>query len=779
MSLTAVSWTLIDAVLRHPYRIDRVDRLAMFWESDHSNGRDLIEVSWPDARDWQERSRSFESLAAMGSSHWPGLAKIRGETVTLSPRAVSQPFFAVLGVSAAIGRTFAADDLLTSNPPPILLSHAAWQTRFQADPAIVGSRLFLDGVDHLVVGVMPAGFAFPDAPDAWISVERELALAFEAGKVSEQQQRQLGVLFAIGRLNEGISLDRARVELRDIATDVRRDLGPPPASWTVTGVSFAEALLGGVGRRTWIALWMSVGVFAFAAANVAAVRIALGGERQLELLARLSLGASRRRIAAELALETVPLIGLSLAMAAATSSFLSAGLRRVPTIAESGLPILGDVAVTAALLGALAIAAWVAIGVVPSLWLASKLDTSRLTLARHTVTSHRRAGAMIVGAQVALAVATIALAGAAIQTFQRLSRVNVGFGTSGVTVVDFALQGLDPKEARVIQERLREGLAALPGVTAVGGTSLRPFRFGEIGDGLPVRRPEDASTDVDRTLTVNRIVVSGDYFPALGLPILQGRGFSSFDRADSEPVVVVSRGVAQALWGGADVVGRRIETFTLSDKWKSRLVIGVAGDARYRSLIRPPLELYMPDTQTAVGVSSYVVRTPDGRILSDAEVRSVFRQIDPDIGVQAVQPTSAILGTVLGPAAFVARMLSLLGAAGLVLLALGIFGAVAVQLRAALREIGVRQSLGATPVGAMAGPLRILTVAIVGGAVAGVGLTPFVLEASAQLGLSSDASAVLQTSVAVLVVIASASFASWPSVRRVACVSPAVLLRQE
>ena len=189
---------------------------------------------------------------------------------------------------------------------------------------------------------------------------------------------------------------------------------------------------------------------------------------------------------------------------------LSAALRRVPAIAESGLPILGDFSVVAAPLALLTLVAWLAIGVAPSLWLAFQLDTSRLTMVRHTTTTHRGAGAMIVAAQVALAVVTVALAGAAIQTFQRLSRVNVGFATSGVTVVDFALQGRDAKEARAIQERLKQGLASLPGVTAVGGTSLRPFRFGEIGDGMPVRRAEDASTDADRSLAVNRIVVSGN-----------------------------------------------------------------------------------------------------------------------------------------------------------------------------------------------------------------------------------------------------------------------------
>ncbi len=151
------------------------------------------------------------------------------------------------------------------------------------------------------------------------------------------------------------------------------------------------------------------------------------------------------------------------------------------------------------------------------MWLAFKLDVTRLTMARHTFTTHRRVGATIVGAQVALAVITVALAGAAMQTFERLSRVDVGFATAGVTIADFALQGRDAGQVRAIHERLQRGLASLPGVTAVGGTSLRPFRFGEIGDGLPVRRPEDAAVEVDRALAVNRIVMSGQYFEALGL----------------------------------------------------------------------------------------------------------------------------------------------------------------------------------------------------------------------------------------------------------------------
>jgi putative ABC transport system permease protein len=779
MAVTAMSWVLIDAVLRHPYGLSRVDELAVFWESDRANGRELIELSWPDVRDWQARARSFDSLAAMGSSHWPGLARIRGETVSLASRAVSQSFFSTLGAGPQIGRTFDDQDLLASNPPPIILSHALWRSRFASDPGVVGLLLFVDGIDHRVIGVMPAGFAFPEAPDAWISVERALARAFEAAKLNEQQQRQLGVLMTIGRLRHDTSIDRARAELREITADMRRVLGPVPAGWTVAGTPFPEALLGGVGRRTWIALWMSAGVFAFACANVAAVRLALGAERKLELLARLSLGASRRRIATELALETVPLIALAVVLAAGLSVFLSAVLRLVPAIAETGLPFASEFGVVAPPLGLLTFMAWVAIGAAPAMWLSLKLDASRLTMARHTFTTHRRVGATIVGAQVALAVITVALAGAAVQTFERLSRVDVGFATAGVTIADFALQGQDAGQVRAIHERLQRGLASLPGVTAVGGTSLRPFRFGEIGDGLPVRRQEDAAVEVDRALVVNRIVTSGQYFEALGLPLLQGRAFSTFDRAESEPVVVVSRGVAQALWGGTDAVGRRIETFTLSQKWRSRLVIGVVGDARYRSLLRPPLELYMPDTQSAAGVSSYVIRTADGRALSDAEVRAAFRQADPDIAVQAVQPTGAIVRTVLGPSAFVARMLSLLGASGLVLLALGVFGAVAVQLRAALREIGVRQSLGATPIRASTGPLRILAVAVVGGAVAGVGLTPLVLEATSQLGLVNDASAAVQAAVALAVVVLSALLASWPSIRRVARVSPAVLLRQD
>jgi putative ABC transport system permease protein len=778
IALTTTSWALIDAVLRHPYGLVDVDRLAMFWESDRTNGRELIELSLPDVQDWQARAQSFDSLAAMGSSHWPALAKIHGETVTFAPRAVTRSFFATLGVNPLLGRVFDTNDLLPSTSPPIILSHPLWRARFGEDRSVIGATLFLDGIEHRIVGVMAPGFAFPESPDAWISVERSLGQAFEAAKLNEAQQRELGVLLAIGRLRSEISLERARSELQDITLDVRRDRRPTPAGWTIASTPFSDALLGGVSRRTWIALWMSLAVFAFACANVAAVRLAVGAERQTELLARLALGASRGRIIVELAIETVPIVVCAAMVAVMSAMALSSALPLVPAIAASGVTLASGWVMARPLI-ALTVASWLATGLATALLITLKLDLGQLTMARPTVTADLRAGAAIVAVQVAFSILTVALAGAAIQAFDRLSSVNVGFSIAGVTVADIALPDSSPEKARMVQDRLLRGLESLPGVSAVGGASLRPFRFGEIGDGLPIRKPQDATVDVERAMTVNRIVISGSYFGALGVPLLLGRDFSTLDRADTEPVVIVSRSVAQALWGTEPAVGRKLQTYTLSEKWKSRLVIGVVGDARYRSLIRPPFELYMPVSQAVVGVSSYVIRTADGRVLSDAEVRAAVRQVDADMGVQAVQPTSAIVRSVLGPAAFVARTLSFLGAAGLLLLALGVFGAVAVQLRSALREIGVRQSLGATPIGASARALRVLSVAIIAGVVAGVVSTPFALEAASRLGLGPKSSTVLQTTLAVGVVTVSALIAAWPLLRRVLRVSPAVLLRQE
>ena len=201
----SIAWTLLDAAILRPFGLTDSNRLVVAWEADPSKGHDLIEVSHLNFLDWQRSSKTLESMAAFGSSHWPALARIGSETVPLATRGVSQSFFSTLGIGPVLGRDFVAADLTEGTVPPVILSHRFWHGRFAGAATAVGQSLFIDGEDHRIVGVMPRGFGYPDDPDVWISVERALGEAF--AKTPIDQQRLIGVLEVVGRRGPRVSND--------------------------------------------------------------------------------------------------------------------------------------------------------------------------------------------------------------------------------------------------------------------------------------------------------------------------------------------------------------------------------------------------------------------------------------------------------------------------------------------------------------------------------------------------------------------------------------------
>ena len=216
----ASAWTLVNAVILRPFGL-AADRLVVVWETDPARGQPLIEVSLLNFLDWQREAKTVETMAAFGSSHWPALARIGSETVSLAVRGVSQSFFATLGAHPALGRDFADEDTREDVPPPVILSDRLWRSRFNGDPSIVGRLLFIDGNDTRIVGVMPRGFAFPDDPDAWVFlVDRIFGEAYK--QLSPEAQRQVGVLEVVGRRKPGVSDADVRAELSRIVGDLRR-----------------------------------------------------------------------------------------------------------------------------------------------------------------------------------------------------------------------------------------------------------------------------------------------------------------------------------------------------------------------------------------------------------------------------------------------------------------------------------------------------------------------------------------------------------------------------
>jgi predicted permease len=778
IAATAVAWSVLDAGVLRPFGLQNADRLIVLWESDPARNQPLIEVSYLNFLDWQTSSRTVESMAAFGSQHWPGLARLGNEVVPLALRGISSTFLPTVGVEVALGRNFTPGDARADVSPPLILSHRLWQTRFQGADDVVGKQVFIDGTNHVVVGVTPRGFAYPDDPDAYVSVERVLGQAFQS--MPEPQQRLIGVLEVLARRRSAATNGEVQAELSGIVQALRRQhsAGADPVTVSAVVTPFTDALLGRLGSRVWIALAMSAAVFLLACANVAAVRAAELRERAPELAARQYLGASRARMVRELAIEAVPLTVIGMLAGAAGSVALLTALSSTTALEQSGVNMSAQLTMVGAGVLALGTIALLLVGVLPALWTSQPALTDVHQASQRTVGRASRVGAPLMFGQAATAVAVVVLAAAALDTFARLSRIDLGFTTSGVTLVDLAIPGWkyeDAAAARQLVERLQTSLLTVPGVRHAAAVSIRPFRFGEIVDGLPVRRAGDALIEPDAATGASRVVITSDYFNAMGQTIESGRQFDASDRAGGELVAIISRTLARTLFGDDDAVGRYIETYSLSEKWRPRRIVGIAGDAQYRGLERPSLEVYVPHTQQATPLGSLVIASdaPVGA----AEVRAVFSRVEPDLAIERLQTTAALQREVLSPARLLATIMSLLGGTGLLLLTIGIFAAAAAALRAAFVEIAVRQAIGARPWQAVRAPLTQLSRALSAGMLSGLALTPVVLSAASAVGLSMDSHA-RPAVVAMVLVPLAALLAIAPSLTRAARRAPAELLRQ-
>jgi hypothetical protein len=427
--------------------------------------------------------------------------------------------------------------------------------------------------------------------------------------------------------------------------------------------------------------------------------------------------------------------------------------------------------------------AWVFVAIVPAAAAVRHVAPSAAGLQSRSVVRGSRGRVRLLAAQSALAVSVVVVAGGALQAFDRLTRIDVGFSTLDVIAVDVSVPGWKYDSAADLarlSDRLLTSLQGLPRVAAAAGVSVRPFRFGEIADGLPVRRPEDTATSVDDAVAASRVVVTPDYFAAMGIGILDGRSFAEVDRAPSSPpVVVISRNLARTLWGDEHVVGRQVQSYSLSRGWQSQLIVGVADGVRSRVIERPSLELYVPDGrgELPLSLSSYVIRAVPGSI-TEAMIRQSLHAVEPDLAVERVQTTAAIVGAVTAPARLLATLMTLLGLTTLLLLALGIFGAAATALGASRREVAVRQALGATPLEASAAPLRALIQAVAVGTGTGVLAAPAILGSLTVIGHEGAAGALTPVTAGSLAVIISAAAAIWPSLRKTSRLPPAALLRE-
>jgi predicted permease len=772
----AVYGMLANIVLR-PLPVADPSTLAALWEVDRLHGYTSEAFTIEDFDAVRRSVRTARAIAAVAPVSGTLVAS-GGPAKSLRGTVVSGDFFRMYDARPQLGRLLDARDE-RDGANTVVLSDGVWRSRFGADPKIVGRTVRIDDVPATVVGVAAPSFFFIDL---W---RGQVDYADFFSPLHASAYRRSGHRLVV--------VARRDASLGALEADVRRTFASLAAAHpdvdgnlSARAVSVTDAVVGPL-RPSLIAVGLAVlAVLAVACANVANLFLSRASARAGEIATRFALGASRRRLVAQLLTETTLYVVaggvLGLALAAAT-------VHAIAGVIDAGAPVVFlshldvDWKTFAATGGSIVLAAVLA-GSVPALALSRPdLVSAMKSGDRSSAGGGRVLRAALVTLEVALAIAIVATAAIATRSYVELASKPLGFDTRGVSVafvVGASRRRYDTAaRAGALFDNIRDRVVATPGVAAAGWASTTPF----IGESETSFRVEGAHYAPGGEPDADVDLVSAGYFAALRVPLLAGRDFAATDRFDTAPVAIVSRSFAARYLGGVErAVGKRItiEMSALDVPLTPRTVVGVVGDVRPHVVVEPLPTMYAPNAQIPyAGYQKLVVRGS----LPAAQVAAAVRAAVAAVDARIPPPTATSLEHEAYYDALDRRltdiMLGVLAAIALSLAVAGIYAVVSYGVARRTREIGVRAAFGATPRGIAALVLRdALKLASAG---IGLGLG---LAAAAAWALKSflDVEAPVDaiTAATVLgIVVAAIGIASYLPPRRASRVDPVVALRYE